>query len=668
MGMRRCKTKIRDGLFRTVIWLAFLMASLIMSLQSGTGVVFAANSNDFPVKGSIKIDTTKYAITIPANKEKVYYSIKPEISAYYTFELSDYGNESVMMYFYDSDKKAIGYGTSGSRKSAFLQKDTQYYLGIVNSTSKEYSIDCNIRGYSNLSNYVKKLPSKIYVKNGVVNPDDYSKDLYYVSNGTSYAANCTLKYTKYVNEDSSYFSNITGEGFPTEVGKFYLTWTPSVPFEGTYNSTIYIYDDSDFEKYLKNAKEINGYYKGYDNGCDEYFYTGKAFDPKNIIFSSDKKELELGRDYTFDGYCSYNAYNTINPESIKWKSGTPKEPGRYYLMFSGKGSLKGTVYYPISIIKAVNLSYLKYIDIKKETQTLEESETGAKVYRIKPSKTGQYTISLSREDGYPVYATLFNKNAAIIDAEEDSYNNTGDIKLEANLTQGEDYYLRVSVPAYYYAFLNQYKATLSIPGYSFYVPPKTDTTTNKKNEQSGKTAQSGNKTQQSSTTNKTQQSDSTDKAQQTVNKTEQPDSTSKTDTNKNNTATTTAKSKSKALAKGKTFKSGGLTYKVTSSKKGKYKVTLVKNNKKNATKITVKNSVKYKGITYKITAIGSKAFRNNKKLKTLSFGKYITKVEKNAFKGCKKLKTVKVPKNKLKKYKKLLKGAGLSKKVNVLAK
>ena len=108
-----------------------------------------------------------------------------------------------------------------------------------------------------------------------------------------------------------------------------------------------------------------------------------------------------------------------------------------------------------------------------------------------------------------------------------------------------------------------------------------------------------------------------------------------------------------------------MTYKVTSSKKGNCKVALIKNNKKTAKNITVKDSVKYKGVTYKITSIGSSAFKNNKKLVNITLGKNITKIGKPAFKGCAKLKKVKVPKKKLSSYKRLLKKAGLSSDVEV---
>lgn len=114
---------------------------------------------------------------------------------------------------------------------------------------------------------------------------------------------------------------------------------------------------------------------------------------------------------------------------------------------------------------------------------------------------------------------------------------------------------------------------------------------------------------------------------------------------------------------------------------------------KKQTKIAVPDSIKINGATYKVTSIAKSAFKNNKKLKTVTIGKNVSKIGKNVFSGCKKLKTitikstklkaktlskstfkgitkattVKVPKKKLSAYKKLFKSRGLSSKVKVKA-
>ena len=61
---------------------------------------------------------------------------------------------------------------------------------------------------------------------------------------------------------------------------------------------------------------------------------------------------------------------------------------------------------------------------------------------------------------------------------------------------------------------------------------------------------------------------------------------------------------------------------------------------KNATKITVQDTVTIKNISCKVVQINDKVFQGAKKLKTVKLGKYVTKIGKNAFAKCSKLKTV----------------------------
>lgn len=95
-------------------------------------------------------------------------------------------------------------------------------------------------------------------------------------------------------------------------------------------------------------------------------------------------------------------------------------------------------------------------------------------------------------------------------------------------------------------------------------------------------------------------------------------------------------------------KSGGLTFKVTKSadKNGTVSCTAV-NNKKSK-KITIPDTVKINGYTFKVTKIESNAFKGLKNLKTVSIGKNVTSIGKNAFKGCKKLQSVTIKSSKLK--------------------
>ena len=109
----------------------------------------------------------------------------------------------------------------------------------------------------------------------------------------------------------------------------------------------------------------------------------------------------------------------------------------------------------------------------------------------------------------------------------------------------------------------------------------------------------------------------------------------------------------------KTFQAKNIKYTVTSAKE----VKVTGPTKKSIRSVTIPATVKYKGTTYKVTSIGSKAFYNCKKLKTATIkSRKLKSVGKNAFKGiCKKAK-VTVPKSKHKAYRKLFKKAGFSSK------
>ena len=102
----------------------------------------------------------------------------------------------------------------------------------------------------------------------------------------------------------------------------------------------------------------------------------------------------------------------------------------------------------------------------------------------------------------------------------------------------------------------------------------------------------------------------------------------------------------------KTFQAKNIKYTVTSTKEVKVTGTT----KKSIRSVTIPATVKYKGTTYKVTSIGSKAFYNCKKLKTVTIkSRKLKSVGKNAFKGIYKKAKVTVPKSKYKAYRKLLK-------------
>ena len=120
------------------------------------------------------------------------------------------------------------------------------------------------------------------------------------------------------------------------------------------------------------------------------------------------------------------------------------------------------------------------------------------------------------------------------------------------------------------------------------------------------------------------------------------------------------------LKKNTTFVKNGLKFKVTKTASPTGAVTITGVKSKKVKKLTVAGTVTYKGNKFKITAIGSKAFANCKKLKKITItGKNLKKVGKKALKGIYKKCVIKVPKAKKKAYKKLFKGKGQAKSVKI---
>lgn len=88
---------------------------------------------------------------------------------------------------------------------------------------------------------------------------------------------------------------------------------------------------------------------------------------------------------------------------------------------------------------------------------------------------------------------------------------------------------------------------------------------------------------------------------------------------------------------------GKMEYKVTKvNNNGTGEVTLIgttrKKSDKRFTSLKVGNTVKIKGKSFKITAIGNNAFHGYKKLKSVTVGKNVKKIGTKAFYGCKKIK------------------------------
>lgn len=144
-----------------------------------------------------------------------------------------------------------------------------------------------------------------------------------------------------------------------------------------------------------------------------------------------------------------------------------------------------------------------------------------------------------------------------------------------------------------------------------------------------------------------------------------------------------------AVKKGTTLKVGKNYYMVTKVAKNTGTATFTKCTSKKLKKVSIPATVKYKGYTFKVTAIQKNALKGYKKLTAVTVGKNVTtigafafagdaklkkiavksavlkKVGAKALKGINKKAVIKVPKKKLKKYTKLFKGKGQKKTVKV---
>ncbi len=74
-------------------------------------------------------------------------------------------------------------------------------------------------------------------------------------------------------------------------------------------------------------------------------------------------------------------------------------------------------------------------------------------------------------------------------------------------------------------------------------------------------------------------------------------------------------------------------------------VVYVKSNDVNATNVVIPNQISIDGISYKVNYIAANAFRNNKKLRTITIGSNIEIIGANAFYGCTNLRKVNMGKN-----------------------
>ena len=170
------------------------------------------------------------------------------------------------------------------------------------------------------------------------------------------------------------------------------------------------------------------------------------------------------------------------------------------------------------------------------------------------------------------------------------------------------------------------------------------------------------------------------------------------DDKKQETPTTEAKPTTKpsnpqvntvAVKKGTTFTVKGYKYRVTSNLVKNPTVTVVGYKNKKLAKVNVVSTVNYKKVNFKVTAVGNKAFKNQKKTKSIVIGKNVktigtqafagdskvkkikvkstvlSKVGSKAFTGIDKKAIIKVPAKQLKSYKKMMKNKGQKKTVKI---
>ena len=85
---------------------------------------------------------------------------------------------------------------------------------------------------------------------------------------------------------------------------------------------------------------------------------------------------------------------------------------------------------------------------------------------------------------------------------------------------------------------------------------------------------------------------------------------------------------------------GGISYKVIQTERNSEAVIVQRAGKIKKNSIVIPNTIVIENQAYKVCGIGSKAFADCKKLKTVVIGKYVSVIEANAFKGCRALKKV----------------------------
>lgn len=144
-----------------------------------------------------------------------------------------------------------------------------------------------------------------------------------------------------------------------------------------------------------------------------------------------------------------------------------------------------------------------------------------------------------------------------------------------------------------------------------------------------------------------------------------------------------------SLKKGKIYQSGSLKYKITKLTSGSKTVSVTGTTNKNIKKLTIPSTVTIQKVKFKVTEIGSKAFKNRRTLEKVTIGSNVKKIGSQAFYGTKGLKNItikskglnsvgknawkgistkaviSVPKSKVNTYTKLFSGKGQAKTVKI---
>lgn len=99
------------------------------------------------------------------------------------------------------------------------------------------------------------------------------------------------------------------------------------------------------------------------------------------------------------------------------------------------------------------------------------------------------------------------------------------------------------------------------------------------------------------------------------------------------------------LRKGKTYTVDSFKYKITNANlKGRGTVMLVGTtvNRTALKSLKVQDTVRIRGVRFKVTAIGNSAFRGFSKLSSVTIGKYVKTIGSDTFRNCKRLKSIRI--------------------------